>query len=99
MGTMYVSTFIDMRDGGATVRVARPADPFDCVHLTYACKGTRREEMEKIIVLFSVPIFLLIVLLIVVFVLANYSGDEPAKGPSTQGKASEVNKDENNVDA
>ena len=32
--------------------------------------------MEKILVLFSVPIFLLIVLLIAVFVLAKYSGDE-----------------------
>jgi hypothetical protein len=36
--------------------------------------------MEKVIVLFSVPIFLLIVLLIAMFVLANYSGTEPAKG-------------------
>ncbi len=33
--------------------------------------------MEKIIVLFSVPIFLILVLLIAVFVLAHYSGDEP----------------------
>ena len=32
--------------------------------------------MEKIIVLFSVPIFLLLVLLIAVFVLAHYSGNE-----------------------
>ncbi len=32
--------------------------------------------MEKVIVLFSVPIFLLIVLLIAVFVLAKYSGNE-----------------------
>ena len=32
--------------------------------------------MEKVLVLFSVPIFLLIVLLIAVFVLAKYSGDE-----------------------
>jgi len=55
--------------------------------------------MEKIIVLFSVPIFLLIVLLIVVFVLAKYSGNEPAKGASVEKKASEVNKDEKNVDA
>ena len=35
--------------------------------------------MEKVIVLFSVPLFLLFVLLIVLFVLANYSGNEPAK--------------------
>ncbi len=32
--------------------------------------------MEKVIVLFSVPIFLLAVLLIAVFVLAHYSGNE-----------------------
>jgi hypothetical protein len=32
--------------------------------------------MEKIIVFFSVPIFLLLVLLIAVFVLAHYSGNE-----------------------
>lgn len=32
--------------------------------------------MEKVIVLFSVPIFLLIVLLIAVFVLAHFSGNE-----------------------
>jgi len=32
--------------------------------------------MEKILVLFSIPIFLLIVLLIAVFVLAHYSGTE-----------------------
>ena len=32
--------------------------------------------MEKVIVLFSVPIFLLLVLLIAVFVLANYPGNE-----------------------
>ncbi len=35
--------------------------------------------MEKIIVLFSVPIFLILVLLICVFVLAHYSGDEQTK--------------------
>jgi hypothetical protein len=32
--------------------------------------------MEKVLVLFSVPIFLLAVLLIAVFVLAHYSGNE-----------------------
>ena len=32
--------------------------------------------MEIVLVLFSVPIFLLLVLLIAVFVLAHYSGDE-----------------------
>ena len=43
--------------------------------------------MEKVLVLFSVPLFLLIVLLIVVFVLANYSGNEPAKGSPAEVKA------------
>jgi ABC-type microcin C transport system permease subunit YejB len=56
-------------------------------------------EMEKVIVLFSVPLFLLIVLLIVVFVLANYSGNEPVKGLSAEEKASEVNKDAKNEGA
>ena len=32
--------------------------------------------MEKVIVLFSVPIFLIAVLLIAMFVLARYSGNE-----------------------
>ena len=32
--------------------------------------------MEKVIVLFSVPIFLIAVLLLAVFVLAHYSGNE-----------------------
>ena len=40
--------------------------------------------MEKVIVLFSVPIFLVLVLLIALFVLAHYSGNEPAKGTSTK---------------
>ena len=44
-------------------------------------------DLELLIVLFSVPIFLLIVLLIVVFVLANYSGNEPAKGSPAEVKA------------
>jgi hypothetical protein len=43
--------------------------------------------MEKIIVLFSVPIFLLLVLLLAVFVLAHYSGDEKTgKTASTEVK-------------
>ena len=40
--------------------------------------------MEKVIVLFSVPIFLTFVLLLALFVLAHYSGNEPAKGASTK---------------
>jgi hypothetical protein len=44
--------------------------------------------MEKILVLFSVPIFLLLVLLIAVFVLAHYSGNEQtAKTAQTSVKA------------
>ncbi len=40
--------------------------------------------MEKIIVLFSVPIFLLLVLLIAVFVLAHYSGNEQTAKPTPE---------------
>ena len=44
--------------------------------------------IELFIVLISVPLFLLIVYLIVaVFVLANYSGNKPAKGSPTEVKA------------
>ena len=46
--------------------------------------------MEKVIVLFSVPIFLVSVLLIALFVLANYSGNEPAKGTSTKDAHTET---------
>jgi hypothetical protein len=38
--------------------------------------------MEKIIVLFSVPIFLIAVLLIAMFVLAHYSGNEQTSKPA-----------------
>ncbi len=44
-------------------------------------------DLELIIVLFSVPLFLLIVYLLAVFVLANYSGTEPAKGSPAEVKA------------
>ena len=44
--------------------------------------------MEKVIVLFSVPIFLLVVLLLAVFVLAHYSGNEQtSKTASAEVKA------------
>lgn len=47
--------------------------------------------MEKILVLFSVPIFLLVVLLIAVFVLAHYSGNEQsAKTAPAEVKAPET---------
>ena len=46
--------------------------------------------MEKILVLFSVPIFLTCVLLIAVFVLAHYSGDEQSgKTAPAEVKASD----------
>ncbi len=46
--------------------------------------------MEKIIVFFSVPIFLTLVLLISLFVLAHYSGDEQTtKSAPAEVKASE----------
>ncbi len=53
--------------------------------------------MEKVIVLFSVPLFLLIVLLIAVFVLAKYSGTEPAKGSPTEVKAPDTTEGKDNV--
>ena len=40
--------------------------------------------MEFFILMISVPLFLIVVLLISVFVLANYSGNEPAKGSPTE---------------
>lgn len=55
--------------------------------------------MEFVILIISVPLFLIIVLLLSVFVLANYSGREPAKGAPAEGNATEVNKDANNVGA
>ncbi|HXZ05916.1 MAG TPA: hypothetical protein VEH81_13860 [Ktedonobacteraceae bacterium] len=45
--------------------------------------------MEKILVLFSIPIFLILVLLISVFVLAHYSGDEQT-AKSVPGTPAEV---------
>jgi hypothetical protein len=46
--------------------------------------------MEFFILMISVPLFLLVVLLISVFVLANYSGDEPANGSPTKDAPTEV---------
>ena len=43
--------------------------------------------MEFFILIISVPLFLIIVLLISLFVLANYAGNEPAKGSPTKEKA------------
>ena len=53
-------------------------------------KERGKNEMEKVIVLFSVPIFLVIVLLIALFVLAKYSGNEPAKGSPTKDAPTEA---------
>ena len=47
--------------------------------------------MEKVIVLFSVPIFLVIVLLLALFVLAHYSGNEQtSKTAPAEVKASDT---------
>ena len=43
--------------------------------------------MEKVLVLFSVPIFLVIVLLLAVFVLAHYSGNEQTSKAAPAEKA------------
>ena len=53
--------------------------------------------MEFFILMISVPLFLLVVLLISVFVLANYSGNEPAKGSPTEVKAPDTTEGEDNV--
>jgi hypothetical protein len=54
-------------------------------------KKRGKNEMEKVIVLFSVPIFLIAVLLIAVFVLAHYSGDEQtSKSAPVEVKASDT---------
>ncbi len=55
--------------------------------------------MEFFILIISVPLFLIIVLLLSVFVLANYSGTEPAKASLAEVKAPEANKDPDNVGA
>jgi hypothetical protein len=46
--------------------------------------------MEFFILIISVPLFLIIVLLISLFVLANYAGNEPAKGSPAIGIPTEV---------
>jgi hypothetical protein len=58
--------------------------------------------MEFFILIISVPLFLIVVLLISVFVLANYSGNEPAKGSPakdslTEVKAPDTTRGEDNV--
>ncbi len=47
--------------------------------------------MEFFILMISVPLFLIIVFLFAVFVLANYSGNEPAKGVPAEEKSAEAN--------
>ena len=46
--------------------------------------------MEFFILMISVPLFLIVVLLISVFVLANYSGNEPANDSHTKDSPTEV---------
>ena len=53
--------------------------------------------MEFFILMISVPLFLLVVLLISVFVLANYSGNEPAKAAPAEVKAPGTTEGEDNV--
>jgi hypothetical protein len=53
--------------------------------------------MELFILIISVPLFLIIVLLLSVFVLANYSGNEPAKAAPAEVKASGITEGEDNV--
>jgi hypothetical protein len=53
--------------------------------------------MEFFILLISVPLFLLVVLLLSVFVLANYSGNEPVKGVHIETKVPETTESADNV--
>jgi hypothetical protein len=53
--------------------------------------------MEFFILIISVPLFLIIVLLISVFVLANYSGNEPAKAAPVEVKAPDTTEGKDNV--
>ena len=54
--------------------------------------------MEFFIIKISETLFLIIVLHLSVSVLANYSGNEPAKGSPAEVKAAQVNKDGKNAD-
>jgi hypothetical protein len=53
--------------------------------------------MEFFILMISVPLFLLVVLLLSVFVLANYSGNEPVKSAPTETKVPETIESSDNV--
>jgi hypothetical protein len=53
--------------------------------------------MEFIIIMISVPLFLIIVLLLSVFVLANYSGNEPTKGSPAEVRVADKTGSEDNV--
>jgi hypothetical protein len=53
--------------------------------------------MELFILMISVPMFLIIVLLLSVFVLANYSGNEPAKAAPANVKAPDTTEGEDHV--
>lgn len=53
--------------------------------------------MEFFILIISVPLFLIIVLLLSVFVLANYSGREPAKASPSAENPTGANKNADNV--
>jgi hypothetical protein len=53
--------------------------------------------MDFVILMISVPLFLLVVLLLSLFVLANYSGNEPVQGAPTEKKAPETTESTDNV--
>ncbi len=53
--------------------------------------------MEFFILIISVPLFLIVVLLISVFVLANYSGNEPTKAAPADENAPDTTEGEDNV--
>jgi hypothetical protein len=53
--------------------------------------------MEFVILIISVPLFLIVVLLLSVFVLANYSGREPAKGAPAKVRVADKTGSEDNV--
>ena len=87
-----MSIFIDTQDVGANL-LDYPALYIKRVRV----KERGGKEMEFFILMISVPLFLLVVLLLSVFVLANYSGDEPAKNAPTETKVPETIESSDNV--
>lgn len=77
METREVSNFIALRNVEMT---------FPVVRLNTSNVRLQRNEMDIFILIISVPLFVIIVLLLSVFVLANYSGNEHAKGAPEEAK-------------